>query len=312
MIENTTKEMQASQKEILQVISGINEIPAGAHSLRINGKSFDVGNSENITITPKAEGNGFDMYIKPGTVETAYIPVVIDESGVREIVYNDFYVGEGANVTIIAGCGIHSCGQTESQHDGVHSFYLKADAKVRYVEKHYGTGDQESTRILNPVTNVYLEERAHMEMETVQIRGILKTNRVTNAELKDQASIVVREKLMTERNEEAITAFNVILKGDASSANVVSRSVARGNSTQTFYSKIIGAASSFGHSECDAIIMDSAHVAAIPQIDAQHVDATLIHEAAIGKIAGEQIIKLMTLGFTQEEAEEKIVESFLR
>lgn len=312
MTQHIQKKILDSQKEILKVISGITEIPTGAHSLRINGKSFDVGNSENITVVPKKEGNGFDMYIKPGTVETAYIPVVIDESGVREIVYNDFHVGEGANVTIIAGCGIHSCGQTESQHDGVHSFYLKPDAKVRYVEKHYGAGDEESTRILNPVTNAYLDKNAHMEMETVQIRGILKTDRVTNAELKEKATIVVTEKLMTDRNEEAITSFNVILEGNESSANVVSRSVARGSSIQTFYSKIIGAAECFGHSECDAIIMDHAHVAAIPQIDAKHVDATLIHEAAIGKIAGEQITKLMTLGFTQEEAEAKIVESFLK
>lgn len=238
--------------------------------------------------------------------------MVISDTGVTEVVYNDFYVGEGADVVIVAGCGIHNCGTALSQHDGVHSFYLSKNAKVSYQEKHYGDGDGTGGRILNPVTNIHLETGSYLEMDTVQIKGVDSTKRVTNAQLGDKATLVIREKLMTHGNQYAETAFQVELNGAGSSANVVSRSVAKEKSRQVFLSKISGNNSCMGHSECDAIIMDSASVQAIPEITANHVEATLIHEAAIGKIAGEQIVELTTLGLTEEEAEQQIINGFLK
>lgn len=254
-----------------------------------------------------------NIYVKPGTKnESVHIPVVISKTGLEECVYNDFHIGEGADVLIVAGCGIHNSGDKLSRHDGIHTFYIGKNARVKYVEKHYGKGDGNGENVMNPTTIVNIEEAGYMEMETVQIKGIDSTNRVTKGKLDKNAKIVITERIMTHGNQTATTRFEVDMDGDGSSANVISRSVARDNSKQIFYSVINGNARCNGHSECDAIIMDNAKISAIPEITANDLDASLIHEAAIGKIAGEQLIKLQTLGLTEAEAEEQIVNGFLK
>lgn len=305
--------MDNIQKELLEAVAGLHEIPAGAYNIRANGKSVERNTTENIEIVTKEDVSGIDIKIRPGTKnESVHIPVILSQAGLQEVVYNDFFVGEDADVTIIAGCGIHNGGSEDSRHDGIHRFFIGKNAKVKYVEKHYGEGDGNGKRIMNPQTIVEVDEGGYMEMETVQIKGVDSTIRKTDAKLSADASIVVTERLMTHGNQTATSEFKVDLDGRGSSANIISRSVAKGNSSQLFISKINGNNSCSGHSECDAIIMDDAKISAVPEITANNIDAALIHEAAIGKIAGEQIIKLMTLGLTEQEAEEQIVNGFLK
>ncbi len=298
---------------MLAEIADLHRIPEGAFSLRENGQSAQLKSSENIIITKKTDKPGIDIVVKPGTRnESCHIPVVISESGITEVVYNDFYIGEDSDVLIVAGCGIHNCGTQLSQHDGVHTFHVGKNARVKYVEKHYGEGDGIGGRVLNPTTVVELEEGSYLEMETTQIKGVDSTVRRTSGRVGDRATFIVKEKIMTHGEQYAETDFTVDLDGEDSSADVVSRSVARDVSRQFFASRINGNNRCAGHSECDAIIMDDACVSASPALDANNVEASLIHEAAIGKIAGEQLIKLMTLGLTEEEAEEQIIAGFLK
>ena len=262
---------------------------------------------------PKTDKPGIDIYIKPGTKkESLHIPVLLSKTGIKELVYNDFHVGEDCDVTIIAGCGIHNSGASESEHSGVHSFFLAKNARLRYVEKHYGAGEGTGKNVMNPTTVCVLEEGSYLEMETAQIKGVDSTRRDTRATLGDRATLVVHEKIMTHGDQFAETNFTVDLNGEGCGAHVVSRSVAKDRSRQSFVSQINGNNRSSGHTECDAIIMDDAQVVAVPRIEANHVEAALIHEAAIGKIAGEQLIKLMTLGLTEKEAEEEIINGFLK
>lgn len=305
--------MDLIEKNLLEQVADLHGVPEGAYNIRSNGKSTARNTTANIDIVTKEDKPGIDIIIKPGTKnESVHIPVVLSESGLKETVYNDFIIGENADVTIIAGCGIHNCGVDTSEHDGIHSFFVGKNAKVRYVEKHYGEGDGEGENILNPTTIVELDEGASLEMETVQIKGVDSTERVTKAVIKKNSSLVIREKIMTHGKQYAKTDFTVDMNGEGSSANVVSRSVAKGDSKQYFLSRINGNSACAGHTECDAIIMDNASVTAEPQLTANNIDASLIHEAAIGKIAGEQLIKLMTLGLTEKEAEEQIVNGFLK
>ncbi|MCM1027952.1 MAG: SufD family Fe-S cluster assembly protein [Roseburia sp.] len=305
--------MDAIQKNLLEQVAGLHEMPAGAYNIRANGQSVDRSTTAHIDIVTKSDKQGIDIIIKPGTKkESVHIPVVLSQSGLTEMVYNDFYVGDDCDVTIVAGCGIHNGGDADSRHDGIHTFYIGKNSHVKYVEKHYGSGDGRGSRIMNPETVVELGENSFLEMETVQIRGVDSTKRSTRAKLADGAKIIVTEKLMTHGVQQAETSFQVDLDGAGSSANIISRSVARDDSRQLFLSKINGNNRCAGHSECDGIIMDNAKVSAIPEITANHLDAELIHEAAIGKIAGEQITKLMTLGLTEEEAEAQIVNGFLK
>lgn len=305
--------MDIIQKNLLAQVADLHKVPEGAYNIRTNGKTDSRNTTANIDIIEKEDKSGIDIIIKPGTVnESVHIPVLLSQSGIQEVVYNDFHIGEGADVTIVAGCGIHNCGTDTSKHDGIHTFYLGKNAKVRYVERHYGEGDGNGENIMNPETIVHLEEGAVLEMETTQIKGIDSTNRITRGDLAKGAVLEVSEKIMTHGKQFARTDFSVDLNGDGCSANVVSRSVARDNSRQEFYSNINGNCACTGHSECDAIIMDNAIVSASPQLTAANIDASLIHEAAIGKIAGEQLIKLMTLGLTEQEAEEQIINGFLK
>lgn len=305
--------MDAIQKSLLESVSGLHEVPEGAYNIRSNGKLDSRKTTENIDIVTKEDKPGIDIIIKPGTKnESVHIPVLLSETGLKDLVYNDFYVGEGADVTIVAGCGIHNGGDAASAHDGIHSFHLAKNARLKYIEKHYGEGDGTGKRLMNPTTILELGEGAYMEMETAQIKGIDSTLRKTTGTLSKNAKLVIHESIMTHGEQTAATDFSVALNGEDSSANVVSRSVAKGKSKQLFLSCIDGNNRCAGHTECDAIIMDEASVSAVPKITANDTNASLIHEAAIGKIAGEQLIKLMTLGLTEQEAEEQIVNGFLK
>ena len=307
--------MDIIQKNLLMNIAGINAIPEGAFNIRANGTLASRNTTENIDIVTKSDKSGIDIFIKDGTKgEKVHIPVIISETGLDDLVYNDFHIGEDCDVTIVAGCGIHNCGSEKSSHDGIHSFFVGKNSRLKYIEKHYGEGRKEEAggeNVMNPTTIINLSEGSYMEMETTQIKGIDSTNRITNAKLQKDSTLVIHEKLMTHGSQYARTEFTVDLDGEDSSTNVVSRSVAKDTSHQIFISKINGNNKCAGHTECDAIIMDNASVSAIPEIMANNTDASLIHEAAIGKIAGEQLIKLMTLGLTEEEAEEQIVNGFL-
>ena len=301
------------QKRILEEVADLHTVPEGAYNIRANGASAGRNTTANIDIVSKTDVSGIDIHIKPGTKhESVHIPVVLSESGIKETVYNDFHIGEDSDVVIVAGCGIHNCGNQDSEHDGIHRFYVGKNAKVKYVEKHYGEGDGNGKRILNPGTEIYMEEGSTMEMEMVQIKGVDSTVRTTTAELAAGAKLVVRERLLTHGSQQAVSDYVVRLNGEDASADVVSRSVAKDDSYQNFDSQIVGNAKCNGHTECDAIIMGNAKIVAVPQLEANNIDAALIHEAAIGKIAGEQIIKLMTLGLTEEEAEAQIVNGFLK
>lgn len=305
--------MDNIQRTLLEQVAGLHEVPEGAYNLRINGQAGGRGTTANIDIVTKEDKPGIDIIIKPGTVkESVHIPVLLSQTGLKELVYNDFIIGENCDVTIIAGCGIHNAGDQASEHSGIHTFHVGKNSKVRYVEKHYGQGDGSGERIMNPSTVIELAEDAYMEMDTVQIKGVDSTRRSTKAALADGATLLIKEKLMTHGKQTAETSFEVELNGKSSGTNVISRSVARDDSRQVFLAKINGNNLCSGHSECDAIIMDRASVQAIPEITANHVDASLIHEAAIGKIAGEQLVKLMTLGLTEAEAEAQIVDGFLK
>lgn len=305
--------MDQIQQTLLEQIADIHSVPEGAYNIRTNGKLEGRNTTANIDIITKEDKPGIDIIIRPGTRnESVHIPVVLSESGLKDMVYNDFYIGEDADVTIVAGCGIHNCGVDTSEHDGIHTFYVEKNAKVRYIEKHYGEGEGTGKRILNPTTVVHVGEGAYLEMVTVQIKGVDSTIRNTEGDVAAGGTLVVKEKIMTHGAQYAETNFNVELNGEGSSASVSSRSVARDASVQCFQSGISGNAACSGHTECDAIIMDQAKVTAKPQLTANHIDASLIHEAAIGKIAGEQLIKLMTLGLTEQEAEEQIINGFLK
>lgn len=304
--------MDEIQKRLLLEVADLHGVPEGAYNLRVDGQSQGSRSTAEIDIAPKSDGTGLDIRIVDGTKnKSLHIPVIIGKSGFKETVYNDFFIGEDCDIVIVAGCGIDNCGGGDSQHDGIHRFFVGKNSKVKYVEKHYGSGEGSGKRILNPVTEVTLAEGSSMEMESVQIKGVDSTDRVTNATLAAGAKFVVRERLMTHGSQSAVSRYDVRLNGEGSDADIISRSVARDNSFQQFDAKICGNAPCAGHSECDSIIMDSARISAIPRLDANHVDAALIHEAAIGKIAGEQIIKLMTLGLTEREAEEQIINGFL-
>lgn len=302
------------QLDLLEKVADLHGVPQGAYNLRVDGQSMGRSSSEHIHIEPKTDGkSGIDIFIDPFTKnESIHIPVLLSQTGLKELVYNDFHIGEGADVVIVAGCGIHNGGDEASEHSGIHSFFLGKGARVKYVEKHYGSGDGKGERVMNPTTVVELAEDAYLEMETAQIKGVDSTNRTTTAKLKDRATLIVHEKIMTHGTQSAITNFTVDLDGIDSGAHVVSRSVAKDNSVQVFNSDIHGNNRCSGHTECDAIIMDDAKVNAVPMISANHTEASLIHEAAIGKIAGEQLIKLMTLGLSEKEAEEQIINGFLK
>ena len=305
--------MEQVDKQLLKEISDIDGEIKGAYNIRKNGKGIERKVTDNINIITKKDKPGIDIYVKENTkFEFVHIPVIITESGLNDVVYNDFYIGKNANVVIIAGCGIHNDHHKNSQHDGIHRFFLEKGAKVKYIEKHYGEGSGDGKRILNPVTEVYLKDGSNLEMETIQIKGVDSTIRTTKGVLESNTNLVISEKIMTHGIQTAKTIFDVELNGKNSSTKVTSRSVATEKSVQHFESHVVGNTKCFGHVECDAIIKDEAKVIAIPSIVANNVDANLVHEATIGKIAGEQLMKLMTLGLNEKQAEQEIINGFLK
>ena len=306
-------ELDKVTQAILKYIDEAGFRQEGAFNLRHNGMSLCHGNSENVKIVKKEDKPGIDIYIDGETDgEEVHIPVVLDASGFTDKVYNDFHIADGANVTIIAGCGIHNDGHSDSQHDGVHSFFVGSNANVTYKENHYGEGEGDGARILNPVTKIFVEENSVFTLDTAQIKGVDSTKRVTEVELGENSKLFVLEKLMTHGEQLAESNMEIRLNGTASSAQIISRSVAKGTSSQVFHPAAVGAARCNAHIQCDSIIMDQAQVCSIPEIDAKHVDAAIIHEAAIGRINNEQLIKLNTFGLNEEEAEAVIIENFLR
>ncbi len=306
-------ELTQIQKDLLKEVAELDALPVGAYNIRSDGKSIARSNSANIEIETKTDKSGIDIYIKPGTKrESVHIPVIIGQTGLKELVYNDFHVGEDCDVTIIAGCGISNCGGQDSEHSGIHSFFVGKNSVVRYVEKHYGEGTGTGKRFMNPTTIVTLEEGASMKLETSQIGGIDDTKRITKATVKENASLVIHDKILTNGDQKAVAEIEVEMEGDGGSCDIVSRGVAKEESYQEVILGITGNAACSGHAECDSIIMDHGVILATPKLKAMNVDASLIHEAAIGKIAGEQLMKLMTLGLSEKEAEETIIQGFLR
>lgn len=300
-------------KHMLDIVADLHGTPKGAYNIRKNGVGVDRNITANIEIKTKIDKPGIDVIVKPGTKgESVHIPVILTADGIRDLVYNTFEIGEGADITIIAGCGIHNPGDKNSEHDGVHYFIVRRGARMRYVEKHYGEGKGSGKKILNPRTIVVVEEDGYAEMELVQISGVDSTLRETEAKVHDNAHLYVTERMLTDGDQFAESRITVELAGLDASTQIVSRSVARDNSQQIFYPRVIGLNRCRGHVQCDAIIMHGAKIRSIPEISAQHADSQLVHEAAIGKIAGEQLIKLMTLGLSEKEAEDTILEGFLK
>ena len=297
-------------KDLLLAVADLHQVPSGAYSIRENGNSADISSTTNINIVPKKDKKGIDIHIKDNTInESMHIPVIITQTGIKELVYNDFHIGDNCDVLIVAGCGIHNPSEGESEHSGIHSFHIGKNSKVKYVEKHIGSGSGE--KVLNPVTNLEIGEGSTLIMDTIQLGGVSSSVRNTKAILDKNANLIITEKILTNEKQYAETNFDVELLGKDSNVDVVSRSVAKGESKQVFYSKVTGKEKSFGHVECDAILMDKAVIKSTPEIVAECIDATLVHEAAIGKIAGDQMIKLMTLGLDEKEAEDMIIKGFL-
>ena len=305
--------MNKTESQLLEAIADLHEIPAGAYNIRKNGSGHSRRSTANIEIVPKEDKPGIDIIIAPGTKnESVHIPVIITEAGVDDLVYNDFYIGEDADVLIVAGCGIHNSGDEKSQHDGIHTFHIGKNAKIKYVEKHYGDGDGKGERILNPVTYIEQDEGSVCEMEMVQIKGVDSTVRDSKAHLKAGAKLIITERLLTHGNQYARSDMDVYLDGEDASAQIISRSVAKDSSKQIFHPNAIGNAKCRAHVQCDSIIMDEANVSSVPAITANSADAQIVHEAAIGRINNDQLIKLMTFGMNEEEAEEVIISGFLK
>ena len=301
-----------TQLDLLEKVADLHEVPEGAYNIRSDSATAARNTTEHIDIVTKTDKQGIDIIIKDGTKhESVHIPVIISKSGIKELVYNDFYIGDDCDVLIVAGCGIHTTDDGESKHDGVHTFHIGKNSKVKYVEKHYGSGVGTGNRTMDPETVAFVGENSQLEFESVQIGGISNTDRKTTITAAANAEVSVTERLMTDGEQKANSDMHVILDGKGAKARIVSRSVAKGTSSQVFYPRMTGNAECFGHVQCDSIIMDKATVRSIPEICATDVDARLVHEAAIGKIAGDQLLKLMTLGLTNEEAEEKILSGFL-
>ncbi len=307
-----TVDLSPLDENLLAEIASIHGMPKGAFNIRKDGQLLERNSSANIEISTKSDKPGIDVHVKDGTKgETVFIPVILSAAGTTDNAYNTFYIGKDCDITIVAGCGIHNEGHKKSQHDGIHSFYIGENSSIKYVEKHYGEGDSNSVRILNPVTNIFMEDGSYCYMDLTQLKGVSSTVRETNAEIGARAKLVLDEKLLTHDKQTAISNMHVDIQGDESNVQIISRSVAKGSSEQTFNPLVIGSAACHAHIQCDAILMDDARVTAIPGIEAASPEAELVHEAAIGKIAGDQIIKLMTLGLSEEEAEEEILDDFL-
>ena len=303
--------LTALDRKILQEIADLHGEPPGAYNIRKDGAGVERRSLPGVKIEPKTDKAGIDVLVAPGHEGTVHIPVLLTDTEQKDVVYNTIEIGAGADILLVAGCGIHNPGSGEARHDGIHHVVVKKGGRLRYVEKHYGEGAGTGKKVLNPKTVLVLEEGAYAELDLVQIRGVDDTVRLTEATVEKGAQLLMYERLLTGADQSAESEMEVKLTGDGSSARIISRSVAQGTSRQIFRPRLIAYQHGKGHVECDSIIMDSSVVRSIPEIWAENADAELVHEAAIGKIAGEQLIKLMALGLTREEAEEAIISGFL-
>ena len=305
--------MNEITKDLLEQVANLHDIPQGAFNIRENGKALARQNTNEIEIISKKDKDGIDIVVQPNTKnKSVHIPVIVSVGGFDDLVYNDFYIGDNSDILIVAGCGIHNTTAQKSSHNGIHTFHIGKNCKVKYIEKHLGIGNNNTDKILNPITNIEVGENSVFEMDTIQLGGVSYSKRDTSAELKNNATLLITEKILTTNKDVAQTNFNVNLSGYNSKVEVVSRSVAKNKSKQSFYSNLIGKNKCFGHVECDGVISENAQITSTPKIVAKNVDAELVHEAAIGKISEEQITKLMTLGLDKESAEQKIIEGFLK
>lgn len=305
--------LNALDNLMLEKVADLHEIPQGAYNIRKNGEGVQKNTTENIDIITKKDRPGINVIIKPNTKgESVYIPVIVTQEGLTDVVYNTFEIGENADVEIIAGCGIHNSGEHKSEHDGIHEFFVNKGAHVKYTEKHYGQGEGTGKKVLNPKTIIHAQEDTVIELELIQIMGIDNTVRDTEVQLANRAKLIITERLLTNMGQKATSNITVELLGEDSSAQIISRSVAQGKSEQTYYFDLIGRNKCRGHIQCDAIIMDNAVITSTPKISAHHSDAQLVHEAAIGKLESVQLIKLMSLGLTEKEAEDTILKGFLK
>ncbi len=305
--------LSALDKLLLEQVAGLHDIPQGAYNIRKNGEAAGRRTTANIDIVSKTDQPGIDVIVKPDTKgESVHIPVIVSAEGLTDVVYNTFEIGRNADVLIVAGCGIHNSSKDKAQHDGIHEFFVRKGARIRYVEKHYGQGDGTGDKVLNPKTIIHVEEGATAELELVQIRGVDSTRRDTEVHMNDNSKLIVTERLLTDGVQEAYSNISIDMKGGDASAQIISRSVARGNSKQDFAFDLIGRGACRGHIQCDAIIMDSAVVISTPRISAYHEDAQLVHEAAIGRLESQQLLKLESLGLSAQEAEDTILKGFLR
>jgi len=300
-------------KKLLSKITDYEIDKDTAHNIRENGVSISRYETSNIKIKNKGDKQGIDIFIEKNTIdEFVHIPVLINITDYEETVYNDFYVGDNSDITIVAGCGIHNDCETKSVHNGIHTFHIGKNATVKYIEKHYADGNMENNKFINTDTVINQEINSSFTIETAQISGIDFSKRNTIADLNKNCSLVIKETLMSDDKEKIETNFEIKLNGIDSKADIASKSVVRGNSSQKFISIVEGNTKCFAHVSCDAIIMEKGVVRSTPQIIANSSEAEISHEAVIGKIAGDQIKKLMTLGASEKEAENKILEGFLK
>lgn len=300
-------------KDLLSAVADLHDVPMGAYNIRKDGEGVARQSTENIIIEPKKDKPGIDIIVKAGTKnQSVHIPVIVTKSGVNDLTYNDFYIEDDCDVLIVAGCGIHNSGSDKSEHDGIHSFHIGKNSRIKYVEKHYGQGEGTGERVLNPETIIEMDENSYCEMEMIQIKGVDSTKRETTAHLKAGAKLLMMEKLMTHGKQYARSDMEINLDGVGASAQIISRSVAKDESEQIFYPRAVGNAACRAHVQCDSIIMDNARIRSIPEIAANHYDAQIVHEAAIGRINNDQLIKLQTFGMSEEEAEEIIIQGFLK
>lgn len=305
--------MDRIDKDLLAQIADLHKIPEGAFNIRKNGQALDRRSTSDIEIVPKKDKSGIDIIVKKNVKgKSVHIPVIVTEGGLKDLVFNDFFIEDGADVVIVAGCGIHNDTNSTSEHNGIHSFHLGKNSHVVYIEKHLGAGKGAGEKILNPVTRINMKENSSFEMETTQLFGVSSSVRKTKAKLQKGAKLVIKEKILTTNNQTAKTFFDVDLLGEDSSVDVLSRSVAKDGSYQSFVSNIKGKNRCFGHVSCDGILVGAAQINSTPKIECKSVEATLVHEAAIGKIAGEQLTKLQTLGLDAEQAEDLIIKGFLK
>ena len=283
-----------------------------AMNIREDAQTCQRRNSENVIITGLKDNTGLKIHVLSSAKgEEVFIPAIVTKSNITDEVRNDFYIDSGAEVIIQAGCALHTDGNGESTHNGNHHFYIGEGAKVTYNEKHFGEGTN-AKKTISPSNVIVLEKNAYLKMDTIQTDGVSYTNRTTKATVKAGARLEINERIQTQNDQQSISNIDIDAIGDGASIDIVSRSVAKDDSVQTLKTNITANSVCTGHSECDTILVGNGKATSIPALVANNPKASLVHEAAIGRISQQQIEKLQTLGLDEEEAEHYIIKGFLR